>query len=458
MAIGQVFTPLPLARRVLDRVTARPLRILDPACGTGNFLRAAAERWPGAELVGFESDPAVAGIARQWLAVTIGSQAAGPGSRIEVRDALKCDVHPGFDLVCGNPPYAAAYRDPGDRAAIRQGHVTARGSFDMAVPFVERAVRWLAPGGWLALVVTNKLLVKDYAGPLRGWLLETVAIREIWDLAAVEVFEGAQVDAAVILAQRAEPGAIRIVLADKRHGQHEYRLDRSTWIQGAKSDQDVAGGRTASGPRRWEVYVTPTIAPVIERIRGPALGRLPGIAVRDGIQGRHYHEIPIEEGHPGGLPIVGVGRIEPGRIAWDKPLKRGGVLYRDPRLRVQGAFRTYCERPKVLIRGVARRVTAVYSQVPLVPLTAVRSIVFGTSGQLATVGRSQIDPRQLVSWLNSDLVSFLLQARCRGDRVPRGSFNISKRWLEELPVPPEPHVLSPDEQNAIREWLAAFGV
>ncbi len=457
MTIGQVFTPLPLARRILERVAARPSRILDPACGTGNFLKAAAERWPGADLVGFETDPATAAIARQWLTVAIGSQVAGSGSRIEVQDALKCDVVPDFDLVCGNPPYAAAFRDPGDRQAIREGHVTARGSFDMAVPFVERAARWLAPGGWLAMVVTNKLLVKDYAGPLRRWLLETLALREVWDLAAVEVFEGAQVEAAVILAQRAEPSSIRIVLADKRQGHLEYRIAPSAWTAAARSDPDSGLDRSERGTRRWEVYVTPAISPLIERIRGPAIGQMPDLAVRDGILGRHYHEIPIEDGDPEGLPIVGVGRIEPGKIAWDKPLKRGGVLYQDPRLRVQGAFRAYCERPKILIRGIARRVVAVYSPLPAVPLTAVRSIVLDTTRTTSAGGRPRIDPRHLVSWLNSDLVSFLLQARCRSDRIPRGSFNISKRWLEELPVPPALPVLTPEEQDLVHDWLAAFG-
>ena len=458
MAIGQIFTPMPLARQVLDRVAARPLRILDPACGTGNFLKAAAEHWPGADLVGFEAHPATAASARGWLAGAIGSHAAGSGSRIEVRDALTCDVHPEFDLVCGNPPYAAAYRDPGDRQAIREGHVTARGSFDMAVPFVERAARWLAPGGWLAMVVTNKLLVKDYAGPLRRWLLQTLAIREVWDLAAVEVFEGAHIDAAVILAQRAEPRPIRVVLADKRQGHHEYRIDPATWIGATEPADADGGGRIARSSRRWEVYVTPSIGPLIERIQGPAIGELPGITVRDGIQGRRYHEIRIAEGDPDGLPIVGVGRIEPGRIAWDKPLKRGKELYRDPRTRVQGAFRAYCERPKILIRGISRRVVAVYAPLPVVPLTAVRSIVFGARGEPASVEPARSEPQHLVSWLNSDLVSFLLQSRCRGDRVPGGSFNISKRWLEELPVPAAPPVLTPAEQNLIQDWFAAFGV
>lgn len=428
MTIGQVFTPPALAGEVLDRVKARPARILDPACGTGNFLVEAARRWPGAELTGLETDPAAAAVARGRLADAIARGLAAPGSRIVLGDALSAEVRPEYDLVCGNPPYAAAHRDPGDRHQARKTHETARGSFDMAVPFVERSARWLAPGGWLALVVSNKILVKDYAAKLRAWLDRSVAVREVWDLASWPVFEHVQIDAAVLLAERAERGPVRIVLADRRGGYCEYTMAQLP-------------------ATRWEVYKTPEVARIMARLAGPAIGEWPGVVVRDGVQGRDYHRVPILDGDLGGWPVVSVGRIERGRIAWDRPLKRGGRVYRDPRIQAAGSLGAFCQRPKILVRGVCRRLTCAYVPEAAVPLTAVRAIA--------------VDPDRapaLVDWLHSDLASWRLQVECRSDRIPGGSFNVSKRWLEALPVPAALPDLSEAESAAIAQWQAAFGI
>lgn len=417
--IGQVFTPPALAAEILDAVPARPGRVLDPACGTGNFLVDAARRWPSAELVGFENDPAAAAIARERL----------PYATIAVKDALAGPISPDFDLVCGNPPYAAAFRATAERERARAAHVTASGGFDLAVPFVERSVGWLRPGGWLALVVTNKILVKDYATRLRVWLLQELAVHELWDLAVADAFPGSAIDVCVLVGQRGgTPSSTKIVLA-KRDGTREVYLGAPTGSRG-----------------RWEVYLTPAISHVLnERILADAdsLGDLSGVTVRDGVLGRDYHKVELGTE---GVRVVGVGRLEPGRIAWERPLRRGRAIHPDPRSPVSGAFGTFCETPKVLVKGVSRRVVAAFAPDPVVPLTAVRAIV----------GHS--DPVRLVEWLNDPLTSFYLQATCRSDRIPNGSFNISKSWLQGVPIPRSAPCLDPDDVRAMADWLAAFGI
>lgn len=427
MPIGQVFTPPALAAEILAAVPGRPARVLDPACGDGNFLAAARDRWPDAELVGYEEDAVAAARARERL----------PGARIEVADALTLPVEPAFDLVAGNPPYAAAFRDGGDRARVRAEHRTVRGSYDLAVPFIERAVGWLRPGGWLAMVVTNKILVKDYAALLRDWLLASLAIEEVWDLAASPAFPGAAIDVAVLIGRRAaREGPTRVVLG-RRDGSRE----------------SYPAARLPRGPRgRWEVYVTPFIAPVVEAIeRHPRLGGLPGVAVRDGVLGREYHTVPIREAaqsNPlaGEYPVVGVGRVGAGIILWDRPLKRGGERFANPVMPVDGAFGEFCRSPKVLVRGVARRLVAAYAPQPAVPSVAVRAVT------------GFPEPERLVSWLNDPLATFYLQATCRGDRIPAGSYNVSKAWLEALPVPREDARPPEQDARAIEDWLKAFGV
>ncbi|MBI6545428.1 MAG: N-6 DNA methylase, partial [Cyanobacteria bacterium NC_groundwater_1444_Ag_S-0.65um_54_12] len=237
--IGQIFTPLDLAAEIIAAIPALPQCILDPACGTGNLLVAAAVRWPDTQLLGFELDSRCVAIARGRL----------PSASIQVNDALTLPVKPICDLVIGNPPYAAAHRSVGDRARLRRQHHTACGSFDLSVPFIERCVGWLRPGGYLALVVTNKILVKDYAMKLRSWLQETLVIREIWDLAALPAFWSAKADAAVMIGQRhgSPSGGVRLVLGRRDGAKDVYHADQ-----------------LPVGPRgRWEVYVTPAIASLV---------------------------------------------------------------------------------------------------------------------------------------------------------------------------------------------------
>lgn len=524
MPIGQVYTPPGLAAEVLAKVAGTPRSILDPACGDGSFLVAARMRWPGADLFGFEVDPAAADRARERL----------PDARIEVADALSLPVEPEFDLVAGNPPYAAAHRDRGDRARVRLDHRTARGSYDLAVPFVERAVGYLRPGGWLALVVTNKILVKDYAAALRDWLLANLEMEEVWDLAASPAFPGTAIDVAILIGRRVairdrEPDDLRGARPGRGHGlgpaaargegrgedrregrgdsrglEHgEGRLEGRRQGHGEGSEGSASGNaegptarqgpdargtrivlgrrdgsretfvasRLARGPRgRWEVFVTPGIAPLIAEIeRHPRLGEIPGVVVRDGVLGRDYHRVPIREasdgdaadgqqpGHSSGdgtergvaeYPVVGVGRVGAGRILWERPLKRGSDWFLRPVMAVDGHFAEFCRTPKILVRGVARRLMAAHTPVPAVPLVAVRAIT------------GFPEPSRLVAWLNHPLATGYLQVTCRSDRIPAGSYNVSKAWLESLPVPP-PDCLADLEARygpAMRRWLEAFGV
>ncbi|MBM3274271.1 MAG: N-6 DNA methylase [Candidatus Sericytochromatia bacterium] len=443
MALGQVFTPPALADLVLARIPSTPERILDPSCGDGNFLAAAARRWPSARLFGFEADPAVAAQARERL----------PQAVIEVADALSLPVDPGFDLVAGNPPYAAAFRDADarsgsnggalaalTRARLRADHVTVSGSFDLSVPFVERAVKWLRPGGWLALVVTNKILVKDYAAKLRAWLLAEVAIRELWDLAAAPAFPGVAIDVAILIAQRAARARSRIVLGCNNGSRESYN---SSVIPGDRG--------------RWEVFRTPPIAALLEAIEASArLSELENVTIRDGIQGRNYHRVAIVDcpcttstqnpTHSHGHPVVGVGRIERGGIRWDRTLKRGDQTYTNPHVAASGALLELAEAPKILVRGVARSLVAANCPQPAVPLVAVRAIL----------GHS--DPEALTRWLNHPLASFYLQVTCRSDRIPGGSYNVSKAWLQHFPAFQPARELHAHPRPAASAWLAAYGI
>jgi len=97
---GKVYTPAPLASEVVRRTLEplagrRDLRILDPACGDGVFLREACRYVDPRCLVGMDIDAAAVARARREL----------PGADLRVGDALRHGWRERFDAVIGNPPW-----------------------------------------------------------------------------------------------------------------------------------------------------------------------------------------------------------------------------------------------------------------------------------------------------------------------------------------------------------------
>jgi type I restriction enzyme M protein len=186
---GQYFTP----RHVIAEVVAmvRPTageRVVDPACGSGGFLRHALLQAPQCSVWGFDQDPRVLRVARVMLAAS--GQAPARLMRVDslrrperqlrarlapVLEDLMRAQEPrfmGFDVVLTNPPFAGdvgcEYADGYELAA---GHRVERD-----VLFLERCVELLKPQGRLAIVLPHNKVGAERWAYLRAWLLEQVAI------------------------------------------------------------------------------------------------------------------------------------------------------------------------------------------------------------------------------------------------------------------------------------------
>lgn len=111
---GTWYTPPALAQAVAGQVpsaTETP-RVLDPAVGTGEFLLAAAARWPRARLEGWDCDPTALAIARARLA------RAGRTATLILGDSLAAPRPGPVDVIVGNPPW---WRAPGG-GFVTAGH------------------------------------------------------------------------------------------------------------------------------------------------------------------------------------------------------------------------------------------------------------------------------------------------------------------------------------------------
>jgi hypothetical protein len=170
---GDFQTPPELAREVCAVLARRgivPGAVVEPTCGQGVFLEAAATRFTGArEVLGVEINP-------QY--VTKAKERLGASARIELGDfftidwdaVLACDAGPW--LVVGNPPWVTN-AELGLLKSTNlptksnfQGHkgldaLTGKANFDISEWMLLSQIEWLRErSGWIAMLVKTSVARK----------------------------------------------------------------------------------------------------------------------------------------------------------------------------------------------------------------------------------------------------------------------------------------------------------
>jgi len=102
----------------------------------------------------------------------------------------------GFDIVIGNPPYVDSEEMtrsmPEQREIYTRKYRTAKGNWDLFIPFIEKGTSMLTTGGVITYIVPNKLISAPYAVAARKMIAEN-QVHEIRDYSSVNVFKSAAV-------------------------------------------------------------------------------------------------------------------------------------------------------------------------------------------------------------------------------------------------------------------------
>jgi adenine-specific DNA-methyltransferase len=191
-------------------------RVLEPSCGNGVFLEAAANRHVelGArsstivnQLVGIEILATEAVRARAKLKGLLGPRAGGMVETSDFFGWFQQNKQAAFDAVVGNPPFIRyqtfpePHRGRAMAIMVEQG-LSPNRLTNIWVPFVVAAVASLRPGGRLALVLPAELLQVTYAAQLRSFLTDRFARIDI--VACNELFfENAEQEVVLLLADGA---------------------------------------------------------------------------------------------------------------------------------------------------------------------------------------------------------------------------------------------------------------
>lgn len=172
---GATYTPAPIVRCMVEWAVNRknPERVVDPGAGSGRFLMQAATAFPHASLIGIETDPLAALIARANLAT------AGVADRTRIVVADYRQFHEPVSattLYIGNPPYvrhheiSPKWKDWLYEEAAHLGHKASKLA-GLHVHFILATARHSRPGDFGAFITAAEWLDVNYGSLVRSLVL-----------------------------------------------------------------------------------------------------------------------------------------------------------------------------------------------------------------------------------------------------------------------------------------------
>jgi len=211
---GAIFTRPEVVEFILDLVgytPEKPLhqkRLLEPSFGGGDFLFAAVRRLldayggnnPAKDLAPalravelHRATFADTALKLRELLVERGLEARDAAALCDawlVRDDfLLTELDGPYDYVVGNPPYVRQELIPQTLIdEYRRRFATVYDRADIYIPFIERSLGLLAPGGALSFICADRWMKNRYGGPLRRLVADRYHLRVYVDMVDTPAF------------------------------------------------------------------------------------------------------------------------------------------------------------------------------------------------------------------------------------------------------------------------------
>ncbi|MBI9100050.1 MAG: N-6 DNA methylase [Spirochaetaceae bacterium] len=173
---GSYYTPPSYADEVLNMYGYKGQRFLDPCCGTGMFLLAAAKKYQSPlNIYGWDNDKTAVRLARINLMLFFREMDFKP--QIFLKNSLIDDSDEKFDLIATNPPWGQHFsREDKKNIQKRFRSVKTGESFSY---FIEKGISLLSEKGVLSYLLPEALLKVKTHKDIREFLLEKVHIKYV---------------------------------------------------------------------------------------------------------------------------------------------------------------------------------------------------------------------------------------------------------------------------------------
>lgn len=178
---GQYFTPKSIREELLRKLPPinKFIKILDPACGTGEFLLSASKYFKNAGLFGWEIDENLVTICKKLV----------PEAKLELIDSLTKNSKNEFDYVIGNPPYFEFRPSNEIRSNYKE---VLNGRVNIFNLFIKLGLDLIKENGYLAYVVPPSMNNGAYFNKLRDYIVKHSNIEHLSILKSPKLFHEAQ--------------------------------------------------------------------------------------------------------------------------------------------------------------------------------------------------------------------------------------------------------------------------
>ncbi|WP_328733334.1 N-6 DNA methylase [Streptomyces caniferus] len=246
-ASGVYQTPEGLALLMARLLPTGTSRVLDPACGSGTLLVAAA-RQGARELFGQDSLP----VQGRRTVVRLLIAAPEVETAIRVGDSLRADAFPDVtvDAVLCNPPFADRDWGHEELAYDPRWAYGLPPRFESELAWVQHALAHLEPGGHAVMLLPPALASRSSGRRVRAELIRSGALRAVVSLPARAAYP-LHIGLQIWVFQRPEPGGTDRTTVLFVDGEGEQRDGATRTPTATDTTTADAGARGGSRPRRY---------------------------------------------------------------------------------------------------------------------------------------------------------------------------------------------------------------
>ena len=412
---GQYYTPENFSERIMGELVKNrkcdTLSILDPACGDGSFLMAAAKYCQLDYIYGYDIDI----YALLVSATRLISAYPGRGwPKLKKCNYLLEDNKDKFDLIVGNPPYKVNL-DEVTKEKLAEKYITAEGEKDLYTFFLEESLNRLKPEGSLAMLTSHTWLVNHQCKKIRKY-----------------IFENSRVDGVYMLPARfftSAPGVLPVVLlTEKIVSKDDYEVsvytdytEKAGWSSkfSASSDKFISGNGLRNS------IIPNDLRPVFKKMEENSLTlgdvcRI-GVGIQESVKKEGASSIYVSDKaiNSDYKPVLKGKEISPFKVCWNNK-----YIHYGPHLAYAGDERVYLS-PKILYQNIRNEKLSIRL------VAALDEDSFYPKNSLSFIQSNSEDYslELIVGLMNSLLVNCWFSSN-------NHSFHVTVTQVRKIPLPP----------------------
>lgn len=176
--IGSYYTPKHIVDEVVKQNIKSRYTVLDPCCGTGQFLLLAAEQIDNpSHLWGFDIDKSAVRLAKINLFLTFPKHRFKPNIYCKNSLLEESEGAPNFDLVITNPPWGSHFSKD-EELLLKKKYIDIKSNEAFAY-FLEAGIGFLKAGGILSFILPESILNIKIHKDIRERILKHTTIKKI---------------------------------------------------------------------------------------------------------------------------------------------------------------------------------------------------------------------------------------------------------------------------------------